>query len=782
MCPSCFGEVALATGNYYLITCTKRPAPGPAPWTDPNHNCLIFNVATWREATPARCRPARGSPDKAMDFPGHFDQVFQQLNYQRVHGQLCDCVIVVGSRHFKAHRSVLAACSTHFRALFTVAQGDASMNMIQLDSEVVTAEAFAALVDMMYTSTLMLGESNVMDVLLAASHLHLNTVVKACKHYLTTRTLPMSPQGEQRAMQHQRADSLRHRPPQAAPEIAANLAANGKLAANANLAADAATSRFQRSFLLQQLGLSLVSSALGDGEEDGASGVGLGSAVEQRASFPIRRFHKRKTSLNLGLSEDRTRQRPRLSGPPVSEEGGLISPDSHKSGDESRLDTAIASMVGGVSHDDSQMPTQSDGGRCDGEEQGMAEEEAVGKEEYLDGAEVKMKEGTEEEEEEEEGREQQGQVVVKCEPLSSPEPADDITVQGSDQPGPGEGGGGGQDKVELSPEGSERSLSSSDQQGLSSSSQLLISGLGGSGSGGFGCSGGLVGKSGFSISSFLSDKVFGGGGGESTAGDDNLSNATTGETMAAAAAHHFLLSPESSGNSNSAASSVLHPGSANHLHLLGGDGLGGFSADSLFLRPLQDGLGSPRGGGFPDPFSLDFQRSSLGLHSLARATREGSLGFPGFRRIAPKMAAAMAKGGGAGAALQDALSSSSLGGGGPLLLNGSGGYESGPATSSSSHRPQLTRASADVLSKCKKALSEHNVLVVEGARKYACRICCKTFLTLTDCKKHIRVHTGEKPYACLKCGKRFSQSSHLYKHSKTTCLRWQNSNMPNALL
>lgn len=71
-----------------------------------------------------------------MDFPGHFEQIFQQLNYQRVHGHLWDCVIVVGSRHFKAHRSVLAACSTHFRALFTVAEGDASMNMIQLDSEV----------------------------------------------------------------------------------------------------------------------------------------------------------------------------------------------------------------------------------------------------------------------------------------------------------------------------------------------------------------------------------------------------------------------------------------------------------------------------------------------------------------------------------------------------------------------------------------------------------------------------------------------------------------------
>lgn len=115
-----------------------------------------------------------------------------------------------------------------------------------------------------------------------------------------------------------------------------------------------------------------------------------------------------------------------------------------------------------------------------------------------------------------------------------------------------------------------------------------------------------------------------------------------------------------------------------------------------------------------------------------------------------------------------------------LMMNGATSFENGHT--SQPGPPQLTRASADVLSKSKKALSEHNVLVVEGARKYACKICCKTFLTLTDCKKHIRVHTGEKPYACLKCGKRFSQSSHLYKHSKTTCLRWQSSNLPSTLL
>uniref|UniRef100_A0A3Q2YJ17 Zinc finger and BTB domain-containing protein 5 n=1 Tax=Hippocampus comes TaxID=109280 RepID=A0A3Q2YJ17_HIPCM len=652
-----------------------------------------------------------------MDFPSHFEQIFQQLNYQRLHGQLCDCVIVVGSRHFKAHRSVLAACSTHFRALFTVAEGDASMNMIQLDSEVVTAEAFASLVDMMYTSTLMLGESNVMDILLAASHLHLNNVVKACKHYLTTRTLPMSPSCDRPPPHHQQ-EQQRHRQ--------------------------------QRSFLLQQLGLSLVSSALG--------GIEDGRVVEQRASFPARRFHKRKAS--PGLSEERPRQRQRPSAPNIGllseegmstdrEEGALLSPDSHKMGDDAKLDAGILCAP----QDDPQMPSQSDSGRCEGNDMGIMQG-GVGKEEDMEDGDhpsnkLKIKSGSEEEE----------GVLVKQEPLSSPEPADEISdvtsqAEGSDPAEPASQEE--EEKVKLSPESSDRSFTSEPHS------------LGG-GRGGFGCSNTLNSKPDFSISSFLGPKNFGGGDASLIGGEDDLPNTTTGEAVA----HNYLLRQEASGPSAPAPSSLLHS-----------------SADSLFLRPLHDGYGNPRGTGGSeghggvDPFGLDFQRSSLGLHSLGRPPRGASgatptvLGYPGYRRIAPKMTNNMGRG--EGGALQDpASSSSSLAS--PMLLNETSGYDMAGGRPTSLP-PQLTRASADVLSKCKKALSEHNVLVVEGARKYACKICCKTFLTLTDCKKHIRVHTGEKPYACLKCGKRFSQSSHLYKHSKTTCLRWQNTNMSNALL
>ncbi|XP_069047777.1 zinc finger and BTB domain-containing protein 5 [Lepisosteus oculatus] len=723
-----------------------------------------------------------------MDFPGHFDQIFQQLNYQRLHGQLCDCVIVVGSRHFKAHRSVLAACSTHFRALFTVAEGDSSMNMIQLDSEVVTAEAFAALVDMMYTSTLMLGESNVMDVLLAASHLHLNAVVKACKHYLTTRTLPMSPPGE--------------RPP---PEQQQQ----------------PASSRLQRSFLLQQLGLSLVSSALsgggGGGGEEGTPARGGGGVVEQRASFPIRRFHKRKPS---AAPEDRPRQRLRPTAGPeeslvISESGGreFFSPDSIKLGEGTKPDgglggggggAAVADDGAGISEapyggpqEDAQMPSQSDSGRAGSGPRPQPQAGQGAGDDFRDPQQELPGDGGKEKEAEEE---EHMRVVVKSEPLSSPEPQDetsDVTSQaeGSDQVEPGA------DKIELSPESSDRSFSDPQSSTDRVGDMHLLEGArgGASGGGGGGGSGptsndNLDTKQAFSISSFLTKGYAGPGQGSASLTDDNLPNTTSAECRIEGEAT-YLLSPEPINGGSSSGGSLLHhhPASSSHHHHhhhLSGEVNPFGESDGHFLRPMQEGLGY-RGG---EQFALDFQRSSLGLHSFCRSGRGGgasaNLGFPGYRRIAPKMSPAV---GGSlrmeGTQLQDASSSSA---GGPhLLLNGAAGggsgYEGGPhgaaaGGAGAAAPPQLTRASADVLSKCKKALSEHNVLVVEGARKYACKICCKTFLTLTDCKKHIRVHTGEKPYACLKCGKRFSQSSHLYKHSKTTCLRWQNSNLPNTLL
>ncbi|KFV40448.1 Zinc finger and BTB domain-containing protein 5 [Tyto alba] len=671
-----------------------------------------------------------------MDFPRHFDQVFQQLNYQRLHGQLCDCVIVVGNRHFKAHRSVLAACSTHFRALFTVAEGDQTINMIQLDSEVVTAEAFAALIDMMYTSTLMLGESNVMDVLLAASHLHLNSVVKVCKHYLTTRTLPMTPSSDR--VQEQNA-------------------------------------RIQRSFMLQQLGLSIVSSALNSTqsteEQLNTMSSLMRNNIEQRTTFPIRRLHKRKQS-----SDDRARQRV---GPTIDEsisdvtpESGqsvvrlqedFFSPDSLKNVDNSKADAVNDKQADNTitfdqsfgAQEDAQVPSQSDnsGGNISQisissqvmQVETSFDQEATSEKKNFPckNLEVSLNE-----------KEHMG-VVVKSEPLSSPEPQDevsDVTSQAEGSESVEVEGVVNAEKIELSPESSDRSFSDP-QSSTDRVGDIHIMEV----------SNKLEHKSTFSISNFLNKSR--GNFGASQNSNDNIPNTTRdcrtdGDTS-------YLLSPESGPSSSHSSVTVCHV-----------ENLFSESADSHFVRPMQDAMALPcvqtSAYRAAEQFGMDFPRSGLGLHSSSRtvmgSVRGGASSFPGYRRIAPKIPVVTSV---RSSQLQDNTSSSQL-------INGTTSFENGHP--SQPGPPQLTRASADVLSKCKKALSEHNVLVVEGARKYACKICCKTFLTLTDCKKHIRVHTGEKPYACLKCGKRFSQSSHLYKHSKTTCLRWQSNNLPSTLL
>ncbi|NWV08303.1 ZBTB5 protein, partial [Ptilonorhynchus violaceus] len=662
-----------------------------------------------------------------MDFPGHFEQVFQQLNYQRLHGQLCDCVIVVGNRHFKAHRSVLAACSTHFRALFTVAEGDQTMNMIQLDSEVVTAEAFAALIDMMYTSTLMLGESNVMDVLLAASHLHLNSVVKACKHYLTTRTLPLSPPSERAQEQ---------------------------------------SARLQRSFMLQQLGLSIVSSALGSSqgseEPPGAMGSSLRGGLEQRAAFPMRRLHKLRPAMDEPVSDVAAE-----SGQPVvHSREDFFSPDSLKIVDNSKADTGADNQEDNTimfdqsfsTQEDAQVPSQSDNGGGNISQMSMASQATQVETSFDQEAAAEKSNFPCENPEVSLNEKEHMRVVVKSEPLSSPEPQDEVSDVTSQAEGSEsvevEGGVVSAEKIELSPESSDRSFSDP-QSSTDRVGDIHIMEV----------SNNLEHKSSFSISNFL-NKSRGGGFGASQNNDDNIPNTTSDCRMDSDAS--YLMSPESGpagGHSSAAVSHVENPFSE--------------PADSHFVRPMQDVMGLPcvqtSGYRAAEQFSMDFPRSGLGLHSLSRAmmgsVRGGASGFPGYRRIAPKMPVVTSV---RGSQLQESSPGSQL------MMNGSTSFEGGHL--SQPGPPQLTRASADVLSKCKKALSEHNVLVVEGARKYACKICCKTFLTLTDCKKHIRVHTGEKPYACLKCGKRFSQSSHLYKHSKTTCLRWQSSNLPSSLL
>lgn len=225
--------------------------------------------------------------------------------------------------------------------------------------------------------------------------------------------------------------------------------------------------------------------------------------------------------------------------------------------------------------------------------------------------------------------------------------------------------------------------------------------------------------------------------------EDSLASLTAAATAAAAASDvptSVAHTAELCQNIDQAdSSSLVFPVTSVPLQQLVPTQPAGYS-DTLILQPAPNSLTGFLSGIRP---GLTMDASVVQPSSTGKSRGCGSLGATTFRRIAPKVPPGSE-------VSADPSSPSGLAGDGV-------------------ERPSLTRASEDVLSKCKKAAAEDHVLLVEGEKKYACKICCKTFMNLTDCKKHIRVHTGEKPYPCPTCGKRFSQSSHLYKHSKNSC-------------
>lgn len=639
-----------------------------------------------------------------MDFPGHFQLIFKELNHQRLRSQLCDCVVLVGGRSFPAHRSILAACSSHFRALLSSGDsGDepgvqicgqkAGPSVMELDPGVVTADAFSTLLDMIYTSNLSLSATNVMDVLLAASHLHLNTVVKACKIHLSKKNFPTSPPKGWRSMQQH------------------------------------VTSVVEGDMDVEEVGAEISQS---NGQED-----------HEVCTKPKRKSDER------GLGGTKRNRRLPACSPSGTVEGGegLLSSDCLKTTDGpwedqgEEVEKKYAAAKGEL--EEIELPSQSDSSSS----AVRTWEQPVG---TSGGGVVKVKVG-------DEGENIAGEptmlmVEVKKENLSS-YPLDIDTAPNSSPPFPTKDFldhsdaqfDVGKVTTACARETDVGSFQSQLCPDLQSDAQEEVPDLGEESAD---ADEGLDSLSELAFSCFLnpsSDSVLG-----ALEEDTSLASLTAAVTAAAAAASNVPTAACEEPCENSEAQPsppLVFPVSSVPVQqqLLETQG-SGFS-DTLILQPTQNSLT-----GF-----LSGVRSGLCVKtSLVPQSSAGkSIGGKNLRRIAPK---------------------------------GIPGSETDtdPPTAPAgdeADRPSLTRASEDVLLKCKKAAAEDHVLLVEGEKKYACKICCKTFMSLTDCKKHIRVHTGEKPYPCPKCGKRFSQSSHLYKHSKNTCLNWKDAqSLPDMLI
>nr|XP_059733217.1 zinc finger and BTB domain-containing protein 21 isoform X2 [Bos taurus] len=93
--------------------------------------------------------------------PAHAISLLSALNEERLKGQLCDALLIVGDQKFRAHKNVLAASSEYFQSLFTNKENEAQ-TVFQLDF--CEPDAFDNVLNYIYSSSLFVEKSSLAAV------------------------------------------------------------------------------------------------------------------------------------------------------------------------------------------------------------------------------------------------------------------------------------------------------------------------------------------------------------------------------------------------------------------------------------------------------------------------------------------------------------------------------------------------------------------------------------------------------------------------------------------
>ena len=105
----------------------------------------------------------------------------------REQGEFIDVHLKVGEELFSAHRIVLAASNDYFQAMFAHEMKESNQEVIKLKDESISAAARKIVLDFIYSGDLQVNDENIVEVLVAADHLQVTSVVQQCCDYLQTQ-------------------------------------------------------------------------------------------------------------------------------------------------------------------------------------------------------------------------------------------------------------------------------------------------------------------------------------------------------------------------------------------------------------------------------------------------------------------------------------------------------------------------------------------------------------------------------------------------------------------
>ncbi|XP_019636497.1 PREDICTED: kelch-like protein 13 [Branchiostoma belcheri] len=112
----------------------------------------------------------------------HGGDILRGLNALRAEDSLCDVTLTAERRSFPVHRVVMAALTDYFRAMFTGPLRESRENCIELLG--VTAVGLHHVIEYAYTAQVRITPDNILDVLEAANHLQVKSLIDVCCNYL----------------------------------------------------------------------------------------------------------------------------------------------------------------------------------------------------------------------------------------------------------------------------------------------------------------------------------------------------------------------------------------------------------------------------------------------------------------------------------------------------------------------------------------------------------------------------------------------------------------------
>ncbi|XP_068736670.1 kelch-like protein 3 [Montipora capricornis] len=116
----------------------------------------------------------------------HSEILLSKCALFREQGEFIDVRLKVGDDEFSAHRIVIAANSDYFHAMFAHGMKESNQEVIELKDDNISAAAMRIVMDAIYGGEININDENVFEVLLAADHLQVTSVIQQCCEYLQT--------------------------------------------------------------------------------------------------------------------------------------------------------------------------------------------------------------------------------------------------------------------------------------------------------------------------------------------------------------------------------------------------------------------------------------------------------------------------------------------------------------------------------------------------------------------------------------------------------------------